>query len=107
MKLDTMAKKATAITAVITLAGSIIYASSFLWVISHAQYASADAVDYLLEKQIEVDIWRYEDEIANIQRKIDRYGDNIDDDDLLEAERRIEKLQRRLRRLENKLESLE
>ncbi len=67
MRLDTLAQQATAITAIITLVTSIGYGSVVLWGVAHAQYASASAVEYLYRKQIELDIWRYHDEQAELE----------------------------------------
>ncbi len=105
MRLDTLAKQATAITAVLTLITSISYGTILGWGILHADYASADAVSYLYRKQIELDLWRYEDEQAELE-------DILASEELTprvesKAKTRLKKVQKRINRLENKLEDLE
>ena len=100
-----MKNRIATVTAMGTLLGMIFYASTFAWGASHAQYAKADAVDYLFQKHVVLDIWRYEDEIEKLQsvkdqlERHDPKGDGVK-----RAARRIAKLQKRLDNLDVKLE---
>ncbi len=105
MRLDTLAKQATAITAIITLVTSIGYGSVVLWGVAHAQYASASAVEYLYRKQIELDIWRYHDEQAELEDIL--ATEELSPRAEAKARARLKKVQKRIDRLEDKLEQLE
>lgn len=105
MQLNTLSRKATAATAILTLLGSLVYTSSIIWTVAHAQYAQASAVDYLYRKQIEVDIWRYEDELDDLNEAAERLeAEDPNSRILAKVKRRIEKLESRLERLEIELE---
>ncbi len=104
--MTTMAHKVATTTAICTLFGTLFYASTFAWAATHAQYAKADAVDYLYRKQVEVDIWRYEEEIAKLNdvktqlEKVDAPQASVVD----RVRIRIARLKKRLDRLDAKLE---
>lgn len=105
MQLNTIGRKATAATAILTLLGSVVYTSSIIWSLAHAQYAQASAVEYLFQKQIEVDIWRYEDELDTLND----IAAVLEDEDpnsskLAKVKRRIDRLENRLDRLVRELE---
>jgi hypothetical protein len=105
MKLDTMAKKATALTAIGSLIGMTFYASTVMWTAAHSYYAQAADVDYLYQKQIEGDIWRYEDELEELEEHEKVLIENDPDSSaVVKIHRRIEKLVNRIERLNIKLE---
>ena len=103
-----MANRVATVTAIGTLIGMVFYASTFAWGVTHAQYAKADAVDYLFQKHVELDIWRYEDEIEKLQGIKDQLKKHEPEGAAVKrATRRIAKLQKRLDRLDIKLEGFE
>ena len=103
-----MKGRITTATAIGTLIGMLLYSFTFMWTASHAQYARADDVDYLLEKAIAVDIWRYEDEIEKmVDISLELQETELGSRALVRVNTRIIKLRKRLLRLESKLDSIE
>ena len=101
MELDTMSKKAAALTAILTLCSTLTYSAVIAWGVAHAPYADAFDLQRLTDRQLEADLWRYEEQIYTLEEQLINL--NPDSPEAHRIERRIEKLLRLIERYEEDL----